>query len=186
MSRLALFVACLFSSTGFAKVGFQSGDMFFVHSLFGEIQVSCQTRTETLTTIYDCNESALLPTEVDFFIGPRGNAVQEVRLTNLQDSNSRRVVSYNPQIGQSRGAVNLWLRSVLQRPLLSFGSNQIFYELLDGQTIITSGTFGVTVGRGASFSCDVPGLYRSSSLEDCRNPQKYCSDFFRSNNFCRP
>ena len=179
-------ILVLTTPLAWSRVGFQSGEQFFVHNVYAEIRVRCQTPSETMTTTYDCNESILLPVEIDFFTGPRGTRASDVVIFNLQDPRTRRSVGYNAHTGVSKTHINLWVRSVLQRPLLSFGTNHIEFELFDGQSPLSKGQFHVFVSRGASLSCQNVGNFQSNQIMDCQNPQKFCTEFIRSNNYCRP
>jgi hypothetical protein len=186
MKRMALIFMVSWAQQVLAQIGFQSGNQFTVHNIYGEIQIRCQTPTESITTTYDCNESTLLPSELDIFIGPRGTMANEVTLYNAQDPRTRRTTAYNAHLGQSASTINLWLRSLLQRPLLSFGVNRIEFELTNGGTLVTKGNFNVSVTRGEAFTCSKTGSFQSNLADDCRNPQRFCSDFFKSQNYCYP
>jgi hypothetical protein len=169
-----------------ARVGFESGEQFFVHSAYAEIRIQCQTPSDIMTTTYDCHESILLPTELDFFNGPQDTRASKVTLVNSQDPRTKRIADYDPKAGQSTTQINLWMRSVLQRPLLNLGTNLIEYELFEGNASITKGTFLVSVTRGNSLNCKNTGSFQSNKIEDCQNPQRFCAEFIRVNNYCRP
>jgi len=183
---VTLLILFFISQSVTARVGFESGDHFFVHSVYAEVRVHCHTPSENRTIVYDCHESVLLPTEVDFFNGPRGTRANELILLKIQDPKSKRVAEYNPQIGQSRNQINLWMRSVFQRPLLNLGANLIEFELFENRVSVGKGTFSVLVSRGSSLNCTHTGVYQSNKIEDCQYPQKFCEDFIKVNNYCRP
>lgn len=171
----------------FARPGLQSGPTFSRHSVYGEIQVTCRSHSDFASAAFQCFEDILQPREYDYFVGPSIPGAAQVTLVADHDPRNSKSMSYRADIGRSSRMFNLWVRSLLQRPLLQPGENQIQYEITNSEgRVLADGKFKVRVTTGGRLYCPRRGFYQSPNIDDCRSSYNMCNRFFRDNNFCVP
>ncbi len=132
-----------------------------------------------------CRGNILNPGEFTFFEGPEGVDADEVVLTALHEDGSikEKIESYDSSIRRSDD-VNLWIRTLFQRPLLEFGQNTIQWDMKSSDQSVSHGTFIVNVVRGQVRQCR-HRWYNSNSLSDCRGGGGFvCDHHFRRENYC--
>lgn len=185
LTILILFV----SSAGWAA-GFRSGSLFQSTAIRGKVTVTCQDATGnagSTSAVYDCRDTVLDPGVYDYFIGPVYNSAARVRLHAVHDNGTTRdrVVDYDGPRGISKVAVNLWIRTLFQYPLLDLGKNQIEYTITDslGRSL-ASGSFETNVARGAARVCQ-DTFYNSYDSTDCSSQYTVCQRYFQQFNNCR-
>ena len=169
-----------------AAVGFSAGAAFTATPLAGNISVHCRDGDQSDTAFHACHEEILEPVEASYFLGTEGVAASRVELTaHYEDGNMRaKDLRYNAATGRSE-AVNLWIATLFQRPLLDYGQNRIEYVMRDGQgSTMSKGEFLVQVNRGDRRRCR-SRTYWSNSMSDCRSPGFLCSRYFRDEDYCR-
>lgn len=159
------------------EVRFSSGDAYTAYNLQGSLTLFCPSRTRYT----NCYGYTLSPTMWDHLVFPASVQADEVKLTNLS-SRSQRSKTSRIRSGEnrSRKAFNLWVRTLLQRPLLAPGSNTIAYEFSRNNSITEQGEFQVYVNDGGNKMC--PPLRMAASDRDCDNPSLACDSYFRAVN----
>ena len=159
------------------RVGFASGDTFTAYNLQGSLTLFCPTRTRYT----NCYGYTLTPKMWDPLVFPSSINADEVELTNMTSRNQRSKTS-RIRNGENRSqkAFNLWVRTLLQRPLLALGANTIAYEFSQNNNVTERGEFQVYVNDGGNKIC--PHLRMSASDRDCDNPTLACDSYFRAVN----
>ena len=168
--------------------GFSDGDRFISHVIEGRLSVTCQGPPGGPSSgSAFCQSNILDSGEYTYFIGPKLDA-DTVKVQATREDGSVSVVktlAYDGVNGKSRKSINLWIRTVLQRPLLGMGKNSIHFILVKNGSTVEEGTFDVSVDDGARNICRRVGFYFSQISSDCANPQNLCGRYFGENNYCK-
>lgn len=183
MSKFLLFAFITFATlltpntSAADRVGFTRGDTFTAHNLQGSLTLYCPTRTRST----NCYGYTLDPVMWDKLVFPASIQADQVELTNVSSRNQRSKTS-KIRNGESRSekAFNLWVRTLLQRPLLALGANTIAYKFTANGNVTEQGEFQVYVNDGGNKYC--PHLRMSASDRDCDNPTLACDSYFRAVN----
>ena len=182
---IALFLT-LFSYQTFAA-GFTAGEQFNAIALEGRLSVSCFDATGSSYGTTYCSSEILNPAEYSYFKGPNIDA-DSVTLQATWESGKvtkTKTEKYDAKTGKSKKSFNLWISTLLQRPLLDYGKNTVAYKLTKGGAVVEEGTFIVEVTKGEKRVCQRPGFYQSNNKQDCSFPSNFCSRYFQENNYCR-
>ncbi|MGZ3773540.1 MAG: hypothetical protein ACXVCY_00810 [Pseudobdellovibrionaceae bacterium] len=175
------------SSFAHADIGFSRGGELVATSIQGQVHVVCNGFNGAGSVTYTCREIVLDPNPYDYFVGPQDSRINKVNLTALHEDGSSRekVVDYDGVHGKTRDALNLWISTIFQKPLLAYGLNTIRYRLYsdngDGQY---EGNFNVTVKRGSTRQC-TSTQYESADINDCNSQYSVCQRYFEENHNCR-
>lgn len=181
-------MALCWSMSAEARVGFSGGDVFQAVDLEGEISLTCQEpgtgRTEY--SQFRCTGEILEPGEFSWFMGPRGVAADQVELSAIHEDGSSRTKSekYDEVAGRTSSTVNLWVWTLLQRPLLEMGRNTVNYRLTKGTRETSSGKFEVRVERAPTRTCRFRRSYFSSNMQDCQTGGGWCGQYFGDESYC--
>lgn len=171
-----------------ARPGFQTGNEFTAVIIRGRISVSCSEAGRRDSASFRCSDEVLDPAEFVRFEGPRGVDADKVTLAATWENGKTRkkTKGYDPAAGRSTGRFNLWISTLLQRPLLDYGRNAVRYILKkDGKTVL-AGDFVANVRRGKTRTCRYRRHYFSSDLDDCRSATtRMCERYFREENYCQ-
>jgi len=89
---------------------------------------------------------------------------------------------FNGSTQESKKNFNLWIRTLLQRPLLSMGENLINYTFLKENKEVFSGQMSVQVIEGESRVCRNGSLWYRGS---CPSVYSACADYFQKYNYCK-
>ncbi|MCM2279365.1 MAG: hypothetical protein NDJ89_14920 [Oligoflexia bacterium] len=175
----------LLSQAGATQTGFEGGNEFEAIAIEGTLAIRCHQGSESDFAIFDCRSEILEPGEYARFVTEPGGAADRVILTATRENGSIRTKSdrFDAAKGQSEGHFNLWISSLLQRPLLNYGANRIHYSLKRDKVEERSGDFIVNVKRGPTRVC-ARGSMTSFRLDDCRIPGFACSQYFERENYC--
>lgn len=168
---------------------FSTGNQFEAVALTGRVTVSCRDHSgQSDFASVRCSGEVLDPAEFARFVGPKGLDADAVSLTASWEGGGGRQKSdaWLPAEGRSRGRFNLWVSTLLQRPLLDYGRNELRFVLTkDGRTV-REGRFEAGVRRGASRACRRGRHYQSSDMMDCRGgASRVCSRYFADENYCQ-
>lgn len=187
MKQIFFVLAALIPSLGFANSGFDQGNRFVASLIEGEVSVTCRDGRQQDFAAYRCYMNILDPSEFAFFRGPKGTNAEKVYLKatredgTIFEKNSR----YDSINGISKSRFNLWIETLLQRPLLKMGANEIEYRLTKGDATVARGRFVAEVTQGPDRVCDRRRHYFSNDMNDCRNGNSVCDQFFREENYCQ-
>lgn len=188
MKLAVIFGILLLCMVGKAEVGFNAGNQRTAVLSRGEIHVYCPGDRfgGPSSRIHICQREVMVEGEHDYFIGPRGIKADEVVLTaRHQDGSSRtKKVAYDGTKGRSAKAVNLWILTLLQKPLLDAGENRVSYTLMKSGQTVTTGQFVASVRDGGRKICSRRGYYTGHNSNDCNNVESFCSRYFYENNYC--
>lgn len=187
MKTLLSIVALLFSISNFAQ-GLSGGDQFTSVNVEGRLSVSCMgTQGGPSYGTASCRMNLLNPGEYSFFVGPKVDADSVSLQATWENGKVSKVKTekYDSSTGRSKKSFNLWIATLLQRPLLDFGKNTVNYKLLKNGNIVEEGEFIVNVVSGGTKTCQRPGFYTSSNSSDCAQPSQFCDRYFREYNYCQ-
>ncbi|WP_253696589.1 hypothetical protein [Bdellovibrio bacteriovorus] len=170
-----------------AEVGFKNGNERTAVLSLGNIYVHCHASGGGPSSgAFRCSEEILLSGEYDYFVGPSGVAGDEVILTARHEDGSQRTktVDYDSGKGQSKKQINLWIATLLQRPLLDPGKNTVSFKISKNGKTTASGEFIANVKDGGRKTCSHSATYWSNNSRDCQNGGSFCQRYFRENNYC--
>jgi len=185
LSAKILFGISLLLGSSLWAVGFSSGNQFQSMAIVGPLTVRCIVNGNPHIATFNCRGEVLEPTNYDFFMGPQGVDADQIQLMAKHEDGSTRnkTIKYDSQKGQSTEAFNLWVYSLLQRPLLADGKNAIHYQLTKKGQLVTEGDVTVNVKRVPQATCP-HGSYDSVLPQDCDNEFTNCQRYFRDYNYC--
>lgn len=181
------FSVLLVSATSFAQVGFSLGNEMNAASAAGDITLTCNSDGGGSRTVsFQCRDTFLVPAEYDSFQGPPGVQADTVELEARHEDGTARakMVSYDSSRSTSKAKFNLWVNSLLQSPLLSYGENRVTYRLRLRGLVVNEGQFTAKVKIGGMYQC-IASEYVSNTDHDCDQPYTYCQRFFQDKNFCQ-
>lgn len=183
---LGIVVASFHPSGALADAGFSGGDTFNSIDLVADVTISCQEGVQRDFRSVTCVENILNPGEYTYFVGPTGIVGDEVELKATWEDGSihEKRGSYSNEKGRTEKPFNLWISTLLQRPLLDMGLNQIVWQMKDAGQLVAAGKFEVRVNDGGERNCP-RGYYTSNQLNDCRFPSNICWRHFRAYNYCQ-
>jgi len=188
MKNLLLASLVLFAVNSRAT-GLSGGDQYSTVSIEGRLSVSCTGSTTTgpsYGTAY-CNSEILNPGEYSYFVGSKVDADSVTLQATWENGKTSKVKTekYDGVNGKSAKSFNLWISTLLQRPLLNYGKNTVKYSLTKNGSTVEEGTFVVDVVTGAKSVCQRSGYYTSTNNQDCSFPSNLCSRYFAENNYCQ-
>lgn len=186
MKKMLSIVLILITSQTFAA-GFSGGDTFTSQNIEGRLTVSCMgTQPGPSVGVANCRMNLLNPGEYSYFLGPKVDADSVSLQATWENGKKSKVKTekYDGNLGKSKKSFNLWISTVLQRPLLDFGKNVVSYTLTKNGTVVEQGEFDVQVGSAGTKYCARSGFYTSSNNQDCSMAQTFCDRYFRDNNYC--
>jgi len=175
MKIISIMVAALFSFS-VAGAGFEHGNSYSHITFEGSVTASCDSSTRS----YYCSAYGLTPSMYTKLVTAQSLDANKFVVTATHESGKTRTKKGKFK-GTKSKAINLWLRTLLQRPLLDMGVNQISYQILKGKTVVKSGSFEVTVDRGERRACR-RGYIRMLG-DDCSSA-RVCDEYFRRG-YCR-
>lgn len=184
MKSVLFFTAALFAVSAFSQQ-FKSGNHFYSIPIYGRVSISCHdvTNGQFRTADYSCNDLRLAPVEFDYFVGPAGINADQVNLTAVQASGKKVEKKGSYENGISGKRFNLWIQTLLQRPLLDEGKNVVSYKMTANGQTTSEGTFEAVIERGQSKTCP-NGHITSNTLSDCDSPYTACQIYFDRYNYC--
>ena len=176
----------LCTATSFGA-GLSGGDQFSTVNIYGRLNVQCTGPQGSTSGFADCRGQILNPGEYSYFVGPKSEADQVTLIATHEDGSvsKAKTEKYDGEMGKSKKAFNLWISTVLQRPLLDFGKNTVKYTLSEKGKVVEQGSFIVSVVDGGRSVCQHNGYYYSTMASDCQFPTNLCSRYFSENNYCQ-
>ncbi len=169
-----------------AEVEFQAGSQYESVNLSGTVGLWCQNDRkegvpERSYKLVNCRGNILIPGEFSKVRYNGGLAADEIALSVTQGSGKRVNKSSRLKNGVSTKNINLWVRTLFQRPLLDFGTNQVEYSVTNNDNLVAAGTFEVYVDSLPDRSC----RHRTYNVPtDCNNSYSICERYFRDENYC--
>lgn len=168
-----------------AAAGFSQGNGFTVNRLRADVMLYCHDPYMGYQTKWVwCDADLWTPGRRDYFVGPVGNADKvHLQATRQDGSQASKDADYDGATGRSKSSINLGIHTLLQKPLLKIGVNQIQYQLKANGQSVNEGTFTATVQRGPDRFCP-NGSYTGSSI-DCDFAESICDRHFENYNYCQ-
>ncbi|NUN04193.1 MAG: hypothetical protein HUU57_00405 [Bdellovibrio sp.] len=192
MLKTILIILAFYTSAHSADGGFAKGNDLVATPVQGQVRVVCNGFNGNDTALYNCRDVALSPSPYDFFVGPqigRSNIGDRIELlATLEDGTNRsKSTGYDGVRGKSRDAFNLWISTLFQKPLLSYGVNKIRFRVIVSENHpehIIEGNFIANVKRGTVRTCPA-AEYTSSDINDCNSQYSICQRYFQEYNNCQ-
>lgn len=187
MKKLIFVLAFLVPSLGSAGSGFDQGNRFVTSNLEGEVSVTCRDGRQQDFAAFRCYMNILDPSEFAYFRGPKNTDADKVFLKATREDGTvfEKNGRYDSVNGISKSRFNLWIETLLQRPLLKLGKNEVKYRLTKGDAVVSKGRFLAEVTQGPDRVCSRRRHYFSSDMNDCRNGNSVCDQYFRDENYCQ-
>jgi hypothetical protein len=184
---IILLSACFFPLVALGAVGFETGNDFLATTIRGQLTVNCHDGMRNSLATYSCTDEVLDPADYERFQGPAGLDANKIVLRALREDGSSQEKSegYDPKTGLSTGHFNLWISTLLQRPLFKEGKNAIHYSFRKGSKPVLEGDLVANVNPGPDRVCHHRGYYYSGDLNDCVWGQQICARYFRDENYCQ-
>lgn len=169
--------------------GLQIGNDLTSHPVVGSIRVTCSDARNHETRYVNCSANYLSPSEFSKFVLDEGERVNADEVTLYYKDHKGRTKSkssrFDADKGESKKRFNLWIYTLLQRPLLNYyGENEIEYKLEKDGNEVATGSFVVNVEKQETLRCP-SASYFSRNMNDCRSPKNMCSRYFRDYNYCQ-
>lgn len=169
MKIISIICALMFSFSVLGA-GLEHGNIYSHVTFEGSVIASCDDGTRT----HYCSAYGLNPSMYTRLVSEQSLNANKFEITATHESGKTRSKKGKFK-GTKSKAINLWVRTLLQRPLLDFGVNQISYKIKKGSNVVESGEFEVTVNRGERRSCR-RGYIRV--FGEC-NTSRVCDEYFR-------
>ena len=171
MKIISIIASMIFSASVIGAT-FEHGNKYSHISFQGSVTASCNSGSRT----YNCSSYNLNPSMYTKLVAEQSLNANKFEVTATHESGKTRTKKGKFK-GTKSKSINLWIRTLFQKPLLDFGVNKITYKLLNGKTVVDTGSFDVTVDRGERRSCR-RGFLRMSG-DDCQNNSRVCNAYFR-------
>lgn len=172
-----------------SAAGFVGGNQLTSSYIEGKITVSCRDlrNGDTSFNAFRCVANYITPSAKAQFVGPQNTGANQVTLRNTREDGSvkEKTEYYDSAKGISKGKFNLLVNTLLQRPLLKLGKNQLQYALTKEEKVLKKGSFEVQVNQGEDRTCSHLGHYESNILDDCRYSERFCPKYFADEDYCR-
>lgn len=162
----------------------RSGDLFETNPMQGRVTVHCSNGQQHDIAHFYCDALGLSPVEMDYVVSSSLDA-DEVTL-NYTDSRGKRrskSVAFDSDKQRSTKRVNLWVSTLLQRPLLHSGNNEVEFVATKNGKVVERVTRSIDVAQGQVRECS-HRAYTSANLQDCRNSSFICQRYFQDQNYC--
>lgn len=175
-----------FSNAFSIDVGLDVGSELNSINLNGSAMVYC-SGTSTTSRFVSCYSSSLDAGVYSRLVVTNGTIdADSVKIVSFHEDGSKRKKSSNfdAASGLSTKRFNLWISTVLQRPLLEYGMNTIIYQFYKGSEMVLEGEFDVHVNQGDRRSCPYGTIFSTRS-SDCEGGSMICDEYFRKYNYCR-
>ncbi len=169
--------------------GLKIGNDLTSNPLSGSIRVTCSDRGQHDVRYANCRANYLDPSEFSKFVLDEGEKVDADKVTlYYKDHKGKRKSKssrFDANKGESKSEFNLWIHTLLQRPLLNYyGENEIEYKLEKDGNKVAQGSFIVNVEKVEEKHCPTASYY-SNNMNDCSNPSLICGQYFREFNYCQ-
>jgi hypothetical protein len=177
-------VAIMSQRSQAVETGLEIGNNLQAVELTGDLLVYCNDSRSTDMARHRCSRLTLDPAEMSrFVVDPIEADYVTLKASRADGARLTKNDYFDGQKGKSSGRFNLWISTLLQRPMLDIGKNEIAYDLKFKGQVVKSGNFTVNVVRGPGRRCRYDRI-DSRDLNDCRSSHNICGQYFRQNNFC--
>ena len=178
MKLISIIAGLLFCAGAFATTaGFQHGNDYEAISYDGSVTASCDTGSR----VHYCSAYGLNPTIYTKLVTAQRVDANRYEVTATHES-GKRVTKDGKFKGTESKYINLWIRTLFQKPPLAFGLNKIDYKILKKKNVVQSGSFEVMVNQGERRACR-RGFIRMAG-NSCENSTSACNEYF-NRGYCR-
>jgi hypothetical protein len=178
MKIISILTAVFFCASAFATTaGFQHGNDYEATSYDGSVTASCASGTRT----HYCSAYGLNPTIYTKLVTAQRVDANKFEVVATHESGKRVSKDGKFKKTESKG-INLWIRTLFQKPLLAFGLNKIDYKIMKNKTTVQAGSFEVMVNQGERRSCRRGFIHMSGN--SCENSTSACNEYF-NRGYCR-
>ena len=185
MKLLAMMILLIASTLQATETGFMSGNNFEKLNLNGKGFIYCSGQNSTYR-YFSCNYDVLTPKAFDYFVIDHEVDADRVVLTALREDGTTRTktAKFKASKNRSKKRFNLWIASLLQRPLLKDGVNLISYSLQKRRKVVEEGQFEAIVEDGERRKCRYARI-NSTGPYDCSSDYNACQKYFEVLNYCK-
>ncbi|MCB0415611.1 MAG: hypothetical protein KDD50_14835 [Bdellovibrionales bacterium] len=167
---------------------FEAGNDMQTVKLNGDFTLRCTAGSKYSTRYVYCSDEYLMGgTHQYFLMDGQGKKIDKVNLKSTYSSNGREVkksVKFDSDKSRSKKRVNLWIETLLQKPMLDYGNNKIEYTAFNGNDVVSSGEFNVNVSLKETRECDHDVIFARND-SDCDFPDRLCDRYFSRQNDCQ-
>lgn len=174
----------------FAEVGFESGNTFTVQPVGGSVTLYCRDYSGGNGGFnvrhYNCNNNYISPAVRSRFVNDSGVVAKKVRLTAIRANGKTKTKTkkWNSKKGQTKGRFNLWLISLTQRPLLTYSTESVKYEMVaKSGNVVEEGHFDINIEMKPKIYC-ANRAYHVYGSNSCSFPRQYCRRMYLDNINC--
>jgi len=181
MKILTILLFTLSHSLFAVNVGFENGNEYEARDLSGSFTLFCPQQTR----VVHCRGYELAPASFDYLLFPTTVVADQVELSSVNESGkvTKKKLKVISNEGRSKKRVNLWVKTLFQKPLLSLGKNKILYQFSYRGNDSLAGSFSVDVKAAAPLQCRHETMI--GSQRDCENAYPLCSVYFAQQNNCQ-
>lgn len=186
MLKIVFSILILGSFANAANPGFSKGNELSAAPIQGQVRVICNGFNGSGTALFTCRDVVADPQAYDYFLGPQDGRADKVELTAYRQDGSTRTKqeSYNGAQGKSSAAINLWISTLFQKPLLAYGANRITFKIYSNAAVYATGEFNMNVSRSPARTCPA-AQYNSTDINDCNSQYTICQQYFEEHHYCR-
>lgn len=180
MKGFILALGLILSIKSFGSVSFKHGNQFKVDSYSGIVRANCPTTFND----FNCYDQSLSPANFTRLVSEEFIDADRYWIEATFENGKKKTKDGKFKRRKRRSStINLWVRSVFQRPLLRYGINEIRYKLYKKKELVLEGSFDVSVETGEYYQCGFGFLYYNNN-NACFNQYQVCSDYLNSY-YCR-
>lgn len=182
--KLVTVIALLFTSQlAFAlNIGFGHGPTIKTDEIEGYVSVQCRGGDNNSWNNYSCYSNDLVGGDYGKIIVSQGTIDADWVKIQREGSKYIKGSRFNSLTGETKKNFNLWIKTLLQRPLLKKGQNKIHYTFTKNKKIVKKGSFLVEVVDGEFRQCRNGS---STYYGNCPSSYSACDDYFYRNNYCQ-
>lgn len=159
-----------------ADTTFEHGTVYSATSISGNVWVHCGNQASELR---HCAGYDLEPGMYTRLVSGADADRFTVEALHADGKTTKKKGKFDAEAGKS-DSINLWLRTLFQRPLLAMGQNLVRYTLTKKGEVVEQGEFNVSVETGARQACPTGTVW--SSGNNCGSTAYVCDMYF--NRYC--
>jgi len=165
-------------------VGFKNGNAISVTTYHGDAELSCGAGK--IPQLVICDQYVAVPGVDDVLVSSLPVDADHVVLVAKHTDGSQvtKNVAFDGKNGVSK-RVNLLIHTLLQRPLLKMGANEVNYKFKKGSGVVMTGTFTVNVQSAGNLECPYLPIYGWAGQCTPVNEQMTCDQYYNQVTGCK-
>lgn len=171
MKALLTVILVMTSGLVMGETTFEHGTEYSVTNVSGQVHVYCGTQN----SFQVCSGYQSEPGSYTRLVSGANANRYQITAIHADGSSVSKKGRFNAGRGQS-DEINLFVRSVLQRPLLKIGQNLVRYELTKGGDTVEQGEFVVHVAAAPDIVCRTGTIWMNPS--SCSSQALVCDEYF--------